>query len=539
MNEQLLNEVIRKLALSKNAEFYVTDVFKDEVTVYAVTSGKVTLSKKEALTSYLENLQSNITPSYLKGFMGAFSIPKLQENEKNGNDKVEFKYQTLDGKWHMISSMLFIVSGVNMIFTINEEIEKNANGFSSVQESDNFNNLISNLSDVMLKIYNVFDVEPKRVDDIKKIKEYIDSVMQQLINKYPDLKKGFRKNALNVSGLAYDSILIVDDDLVTRNMIKKVFNDEYKIVMASNGKEAIDYLEANSNKKISESIDNVLGIFLDLTMPVMDGFAVLEYLSRNNYLSKIPVIIISGDYEKETKSRVYSYNIADMLEKPFDFQIVRHRISNFINLYKSSNALGQLISVQGDKLKELIDPFVTAYEYDYKENIRRINEYIKILGKQVSKDNPSYLLTDELINKMADASQYYDIGFYSIPRRILNKKEQLNQDELIKIKEYPLFGSKMIEYVLSLTSDMKYKDYAFNIAKYYHENYDGTGYPSNLLGDKIPIEAQIASVAITYNNLIRKVNDPKDIIISKSGKAFNPNIIDSFSKVSNELLNVK
>lgn len=322
-------------------------------------------------------------------------------------------------------------------------------------------------------------------------------------------------------------------------MIKKVIDDEYKIVMASNGKEAIDYLEANSSKLATESTDNVLGIFLDLTMPVMDGFAVLEYLSRKNYLSKIPVIIISGDYEKETKARVYNYNIADMLEKPFDFQVVKHRINNFINLYKSSNALGQLISDQNAELKDLVDPFVLAYRYDYEKSIKRVRKYIKILGEQVKIDYPNYALTSELVDKMADASLYYDIGFYSIPRKILNKKEQLNEEELSKIKSYPVFGFKMIEYVLSLTSDVKYKDYAFNIVKYYHENYDGTGYPNNLSGDKIPLEAQIASVAITYNNLLKKVNDPKEIIISKAGKMFNPKIIDSFVKVSDSFLNVK
>ena len=148
-------------------------------------------------------------------------------------------------------------------------------------------------------------------------------------------------------------------------------------------------------------------------------------------------------------------------------------------------------------------------------------------------------MTNESIEKMADASRYYDIGFYSIPRKILNKKDQLDDNELKKIKEYPLFGSKMIEYVLSLVSDMKYKDYASNIVKYYHENYDGTGYPLGLKEDKIPLEAQIASVAIAYNNLLSKVKDPKDIIINKTGKSFNPKIIDSFTKVCDDFLNVK
>lgn len=538
MNEQILDVAIKKLILSKSAELFAIDVFKDEITVYNLVDGDFVVNKTENLTAYLESCQNNIPSSYIKGYMGMFSIPKIQEQVKNGQDKLVFKYQALSGKWYEITSMLITNKDSKMIFAINEEIKKSSQN-SIIESDDRFNSLISNLSDVILKISNVFDIDAKDVNNFKKIEDYINAILSQLANKYPELKKNLRKNAENISSLAYDSILIVDDDLVTRNMIKKVIDDEYKIVMASNGKEAIDYLEANSSKLATESTDNVLGIFLDLTMPVMDGFAVLEYLSRKNYLSKIPVIIISGDYEKETKARVYNYNIADMLEKPFDFQVVKHRINNFINLYKSSNALGQLISDQNAELKDLVDPFVLAYRYDYEKSIKRVRKYIKILGEQVKIDYPNYALTSELVDKMADASLYYDIGFYSIPRKILNKKEQLNEEELSKIKSYPVFGFKMIEYVLSLTSDVKYKDYAFNIVKYYHENYDGTGYPNNLSGDKIPLEAQIASVAITYNNLLKKVNDPKEIIISKAGKMFNPKIIDSFVKVSDSFLNVK
>ena len=67
----------------------------------------------------------------------------------------------------------------------------------------------------------------------------------------------------------------------------------------------------------------------------MCGISCNVIFGKNNYLYKIPVIIISGDYEKETKARVYNYGVADMLEKPFDFEVVKHRIGNFINLYKS------------------------------------------------------------------------------------------------------------------------------------------------------------------------------------------------------------
>ena len=134
---------------------------------------------------------------------------------------------------------------------------------------------------------------------------------------------------------------------------------------------------------------------------------------------------------------------------------------------------------------------------------------------------------------MSLASIYYDVGFYSVPRKILAKDKLFEKDDVDKVKKYPLFGAKMIEYLLSLTSDALYKEYAINIAKYYHENYDGSGYPESLSQDKIPLESQIASVCIMYNNLKRKGNDQfKDIIVNKSGVMFNPKIIKSFVKVA-------
>lgn len=539
MDTKFLDEIIKKLLLSKNSVIYITDVFKDEITFYKLDNDKLSAFKKEQLTTYLESISSIVDASYLKGYMEIFSIPKYKEELKNGNDKINFKYKDLNNKWYVVTSMLVNLSTSSLIVSIiDEEKSDNLSNFKK-NNDEKYNSLISSLSDSMLKIYNAFNININKVEDIKKIEEYINVILSNLSNKYIELKKSFNKNAIDVSSMAYDTILIVDDDLVTRNMIKKVFNDEYKIATATNGKEAIDYLESNKNKSRYDSSDNVLGIFLDLTMPVMDGFAVLEYLSRNNYLSKIPVIIISGDYEKETKKRVYSYNIADMLEKPFDFEVVKHRISNFINLYKSSNALSNLITEQNKDLRNLIDPFINNYEFDYKEDIKCINSYIKILLNSLKDINQRYLLTDEKINKIADSSKYYDIGFYYIPRKILSKNKNLTNDDLDIIKKYPLFSADLIEYVLSMISDIKYKEYAINIAKYYHENYDGTGYPNSLKEDGIPVEAQVSKLAIMYNSLKKKMSDPKDIIISKKGSLFNPDIVDAFIKVSDEFLNVK
>ena len=168
-----------------------------------------------------------------------------------------------------------------IIFSVRQKLEDE----TKTKESNDskYNGLVARLADSILKIDNVFNLDEAKTN-IKSVEEYINSVLNGLTSSYPELKRSLNKNAANVSGRVDDCILIVDDDKLMRNMIKKIFADEYKIIMAENGKEAIEYLEANSSKGITESSDNILGIFLDLTMPVMDGFAVLEYLSKNNYL---------------------------------------------------------------------------------------------------------------------------------------------------------------------------------------------------------------------------------------------------------------
>ena len=525
--ENILLENITKLLLSDEIKISLYDVFNDEVIDYEYDGINILAKDKKILSSYLEELKVNIDEAYQKDFMNLISIPKLEEEKKNGNEKVKASYKTLNGEAFLSVAMLINKDEKNAILVITRK-ENAKNIGDEADNNSKYNGLIELLSDSIIKVQNVFDVDK----DSKNVSEYINSVFSNLISNYDDLKTALNKTVANVTGRKEDAILIVDDDIITRNMIKKVFDGQYKMVMATNGKEAIDYLEENANKGFSSSSDHIVGIFLDLTMPVLDGFAVLEYLNKKNILCRIPVIIISGDYEKETKARVYNYNIADMLEKPFDFEIVKHRVRNFVNLYKSSNSLNELVSNQNRDLKDLINPFIDAYMYDYKENIEKVSRYIGILCDEIVKTYPEYGLDELKINKLKEAVRYYDIGFYSIPRTLLNGNTRFNKEELNRIKTYPLFSSKMLDYILNLTSDEGYKTYAKNIARHYHENYDGSGYPGGLKEDEIPLEAQIAAICIMYNNLNKKENiNPKNIIASKKGVMFNPKLVDCFLNV--------
>lgn len=533
MNNELLCRDVLNLINDSKTEVLLIDVFNDLVTSFNYLDGKFSVKEKVPFTSYLETVKTNVSEEYLKDYMNALSIPKLKENLKNGIEKVSVTYKTLNNKSYTNISKLINNSSSDLILLVIKENSESTKDNDATSLNVRFNSLVDLVADSIIKVQNIFSLDEKSLSNTKNLEEYISSVFNNLTSSYEEVKKAVNKTYLNVTSRKDDVILIIDDDMITRNMIKKIFDGIYKTIMLSNGKEALEYLEENKNKGLTTSSDHIVAIFLDLTMPVLDGFAVLEYLSKKNYLTKIPVVIISGDYEKETKARVYNYNIADMLEKPFDFEIVKHRISNFINLYKSSNSLNNLVNNQNEEIIDLINPFVEAYLYDYKDNIEHVKTYIDKLAIMVMKDYPEYNLTLEKIEKMKDASKYYDVGFYSIPRSILSKNGNWNKEEIKKIKEYPLFTSSMINYLLSSSSDSLFKEYSINIAKYYHENYDGTGYPNGLVEDEIPIESQIASIAIMYNNLRRKgLDKAESIIVSKSGKMFNPKLIESFAKVT-------
>ena len=116
------------------------------------------------------------------------------------------------------------------------------------------------------------------------------------------------------------TILVVDDSNIIRNFVKRIFSEEYSVGTASDGKEAIDIITANMEN------DNIVAILLDLNMPNVDGFAVLDFMRDNNLLKKMPVSIISGDSSKETIERAFTYGIVDMLGKPFNNNDVKRVI---------------------------------------------------------------------------------------------------------------------------------------------------------------------------------------------------------------------
>ena len=541
-NNNSILYLLQNFLLTRFLNAYIIDVISDKAFIYSYVNNSIVNKSNTTYSGFLTDLSNSLSSEDLNNLTANLSIQRLEECFYSGKKSVNLVINR-GGTDYLLDISLVNFNGNKLIMVIENLFDSSMglninNGNNKSKEDIRMQSMIDNVSDSLLKIYNVFNSN-RNNPEVNNIGNYINTILSDITNSYPEFNRSFKENAISVSSMGRPTLLIVDDDMITRNLLKKIFIDQYNIVMATNGEEAIGILEDNSNRNMFESRDNIVGIFLDLVMPKMDGFGVLDYLNRNNYLSKIPVAIISGDYSKETRDRVYGYHIADMLEKPFNTEIIKHRVNNLVNLYKSSNSLNEMILNQYADLKNVIDTIISAYKYDYASNIEMIKRYTLIIGTDIMNNYGEYNLDEARVNLIAEASCYYDIGYYAIPRVIYSKDSNFTKEEADIVKNYPIIGSKIVKYGLKNMGDSAFTEYAYEITRYYHERYDGTGYPEGLRGDAIPISACIVALSALFNNFVRSYSNSEDIrdaICKLSGSKFNPRIIESFKRVFDKLI---
>lgn len=541
-NNNSILYLLQNFLLTRFLNAYIIDVISDKAFIYSYVNNSIVNKSNTTYSGFLTDLSNSLSSEDLNNLTANLSIQRLEECFYSGKKSVNLVINR-GGTDYLLDISLVNFNGNKLIMVIENLFDSSMglninSGNYKNKEDIRMQSMIDNVSDSLLKIYNVFNSN-RNNPEVNNIGNYINTILSDITNSYPEFNRSFKENAISVSSMGRPTLLIVDDDMITRNLLKKIFIDQYNIVMATNGEEAISILEDNSNRNMFESRDNIVGIFLDLVMPKMDGFGVLDYLNRNNYLSKIPVAIISGDYSKETRDRVYGYHIADMLEKPFNTEIIKHRVNNLVNLYKSSNSLNEMILNQYADLKNVIDTIISAYKYDYASNIEMIKRYSFIIGTDIMNNYGEYNLDEARVNLIAEASCYYDIGYYAIPRVIYSKDSNFTKEEADIVKNYPIIGSKIVKYGLKNMGDSAFTEYAYEITRYYHERYDGTGYPEGLRGDAIPISACIVALSALFNNFVRSYSNSeniRDAICKLSGSKFNPRIIESFKRVFDKLI---
>ena len=301
-------------------------------------------------------------------------------------------------------------------------------------------------------------------------------------------------------------ILIVDDEEINRAILSGVFMDEYEILEAGNGYEATAQLEAN---------DNIVLILLDVVMPGINGFGVLEYMQEHGLIEKIPVILITGETIIDSDDQAYSFGVADVMHKPFYPHIVRRRGKNIIELYLNKRNMEKRLKEQEEEIRAkekkirdgnefMIDALSSVIEFrnlETGEHIRQIKSFTRIMLKHLMKQFPEYGLTPVKADEIVRASVLHDIGKIGIPDAILLKPGRLTPEEFEIMKSHTTIGCELLEKFHRNRGDDFYH-YCYDICRYHHERWDGNGYPDHLAGDEIPIWAQVVSIVDVYDALI-------------------------------------
>lgn len=311
-----------------------------------------------------------------------------------------------------------------------------------------------------------------------------------------------------------NKVLIVDDMEMNREMLAAILEDDYPIMESDSGVKAIGILE--------EQNEEIAVVLLDLIMPEMDGYEVLEEMRRRSWLEKIPVLVISAESKVDAERRCFELGVSDFIHKPFDNAIVRNRVRNTVDLCTYRNELEEkveeqtvtlkkqyaLLETQARKLQEsntkIIDILGTVVEcrnLESGEHVKRVKGFTKILAEQAMADYPEYGLTPEKIDIIVSASALHDIGKIAIPDNILLKPGRLTDEEFAFMKTHTVRGCEVLNNIRDVWEE-EYSEASYDICRHHHERYDGKGYPDGLAGEDIPLSAQLVGVADVYDALV-------------------------------------
>jgi CheY-like chemotaxis protein len=359
MNESRLIEQVLRIINNNYSNIYVIDILDDKVYAFDFNiANNLYIKGVSSYTDFIESAKRFVYNEDLNDYFGAISLNKLELESQKGNQETKIKYRRLSdsGEYRYNVNIINYLPFDNkkLIFMMSEDVNNRLTDTEEQideltkknQEYQNkLNDEYESIGSAIYEINNALDLG---INANNNTRNYINSVFSKVSNDNPELNKALANKMVDSTNYTKPAILIVDDSSIIRNSLKRIFSSNYEIVMAKNGNEAIDIITKNVLNKDNNNHINIVGILLDLVMPGSDGFVVLDFLKNFNLLKKIPVAIISGDETKETRRRVYEYDIVDMLEKPFNTENIRKRIGKIISMYMSSNNLQNIISTHED-----------------------------------------------------------------------------------------------------------------------------------------------------------------------------------------------
>lgn len=336
-------------------------------------------------------------------------------------------------------------------------------------------------------------------------------------------------------------VLVVDDSDMNRFLLSQILLDDYNVIEACDGVEATQIIQDHF-KELSI-------VLLDIVMPRMDGFGVLEFMNANDLIQDLPVIMISSMDEDSAIRRCYELGISDYVRRPFSADVVGKRVYNIVRLYQRQRNLQREIREQVEE-REKNSRVVTSIISHVVENrngesgphVIHVEQITEIILNRLTELTDMYKISKEDKKQISLASALHDIGKIGIDEKILNKPGKLTEEEYEIMKTHTTIGAIMIHQV-KMEEDDTLIQFAYEICRWHHEKWDGRGYPDGLKRNYIPISAQVVSIADVYDALVSERVYKKayshekaiEMIINGECGEFNPLLIQCLKDCSDRI----
>ena len=337
------------------------------------------------------------------------------------------------------------------------------------------------------------------------------------------------------------SVLIVDDSELNRKMLGQMLGSRFDIAEAASGEACLQLLEQNAT--------GISIVLLDIHMPGINGFPVLEEMNQKNLLEQIPVIMISSEDTVDAVRRAFDLGASDYISRPFDAKVVYQRIINTIQLYAKQRRLSAMaadLAFEKERASRMmigiLSQVVEKRNGESRDHVQRVAQLTSMLLAGLAQKTDRYPLTREMRRTIATAAALHDIGKMEICEDLLHKEGPLTEAERRTLQSHTLLGAQMLEEQPECRDDA-FARTAYNICRWHHERYDGGGYPDGLQGEQIPIEAQVVGLADVYERLVsrpvdghaRTHSEVVQMICTGVCGAFNPLLLDCLQDMEAEI----
>ncbi len=345
-------------------------------------------------------------------------------------------------------------------------------------------------------------------------------------------------------------IMIVDDSDIDREILRNILSAEYEVLEEPNGYSALDHIIQQKIK-----IDAVM---LDISMPIVDGFAVLNILQHNN-VKNLPIIMITSEATRENVVKAVGFGVTEFIGKPFKPDVVLERLRIVLDIPEEpeeekaaeeeenhndilSSRDVEKSNAYFDRLKDIFLDSLDAHDLSDK-HYTRVSDIMKEILLVYSTENPDKKLTGDHVNLISKAAYLYNFGKIMLPKTCYNEPE-VGSPEVTLYEKHTVEGAKLIR-LNAAPSCSFFVDVCSDICMHHHERYNGSGFPHNLRDKENSLYASLCGLISEFDSIFIDrsmfTENQFDFVLNQidvTGSKFDPEIIALFERCRTPILAV-